>query len=364
MRNSPPPQNDSCYYAHGGWEYQEQETGYFPEPQNGPCFGEFDHYSSCGWEDQNQRDFTYSHPIHQEPSPLNYPTSPPSFTYPNSSSLEHFSAQNSFSNSYNSFHYPQDSFHYTQESYHYQHSNQRLYQPTQNTYSQPPYHSQDNQPHQPNPNQQFQDQLNRIEGMIATMGRDVADLKGFKEEVISNLQNQGAAIQKLEAQIGYLSKQIPTHNSSSDTMANPREESEEQEREKVNQGRSHSNETESCKEEGFIEPQIQEAFDEQDTPTVQQQPSSEIKDVKAVETSTKMRIVTEKQRTISMKKRRSKNNPTPEPTSKFTQANHKGKLAGKKHSQQGALTSSFIHLKSFLLTNWRKRKKVRNSMSS
>ena len=114
MRNSPPPQNDSCYYAHGGWEYREQETGYFPEPQNGPCLGEFDHYSSCGWEDQNQRDFTYSHPIHQEPSPLNYPTSPPSFTYPNSSSLEHFSAQNSFSNSYNSFHYPQDSFHYTQ----------------------------------------------------------------------------------------------------------------------------------------------------------------------------------------------------------------------------------------------------------
>ena len=246
----------------------------------------------------------------------------------------------------------------------YQNSNQRSYQATQNTYSQPSYHGQNNQPTQPNPNQQFQDQLNRIEGMLATMGRDVADLKGFKEEVISNLQNQGAAIQKLEAQIGYLSKQIPTHNSSSDTMANPREESEEQEREKVNQGRSHSNDTESCKEEGFIEPQIQEAFDEQDTPTVQQQPSSEIKDVKAVETSTKRRIVTEKQRIISMKKRRPKNNPTPEPTSKFTQANHKGKLAGKKHSQQGALTSSFIHLKSFLLTNWKKRKKVRNSMSS
>ena len=43
MRNSPPPQNDSCYYAHGGWEYQEHEMGYFQEPQNGPYFDEIDH---------------------------------------------------------------------------------------------------------------------------------------------------------------------------------------------------------------------------------------------------------------------------------------------------------------------------------
>ncbi|XP_052116499.1 uncharacterized protein LOC127746643 [Arachis duranensis] len=49
-------------------------------------------------------------------------------------------------------------------------------------------------------------------------------MRTLKEEVRSNVQNQGAAIKKLEEQVGYLSKQIPTHNFFSDTMANPREE--------------------------------------------------------------------------------------------------------------------------------------------
>ncbi|KAL4344707.1 hypothetical protein AHAS_Ahas11G0205300 [Arachis hypogaea] len=103
-------------------------------PQNGPYFGEIDHYLSCGWEDQNQRDFTHSYPIHQEPPPLNYPTSPPSFTCLNSSSFEYASAQKSIPNPYNLFHHPQNSIHYPQESYHFQ-----------NTQSQNnPFHSQVN----------------------------------------------------------------------------------------------------------------------------------------------------------------------------------------------------------------------------
>ncbi|KAL4304702.1 hypothetical protein AHAS_Ahas16G0004700 [Arachis hypogaea] len=120
MGNSPPPQNDSLYYAHGGWEYQEHEMGCFLGSQNGPYFDDFDHYSSCGWEDQSQRDFTHSYPIHQEPSPLNYTTSPPSFTCLNPSSFEYASAQKSIQNPYNSFHHPQNSIHYPQESYHFQ----------------------------------------------------------------------------------------------------------------------------------------------------------------------------------------------------------------------------------------------------
>ncbi|XP_020972946.1 uncharacterized protein LOC110269457 [Arachis ipaensis] len=106
----------------------------------------------------------------------------------------------------------------------YQNSNQRSYQATQNTYSQPSYHGQNSQPTQPNPNQQFQDQLNRIEGMLATMGQDITELKAFKEEVISNLQNQGAAIQKLENQIGYLYKQTPGPSVSHAAKAIAREE--------------------------------------------------------------------------------------------------------------------------------------------
>ncbi|KAL4306621.1 hypothetical protein AHAS_Ahas16G0196600 [Arachis hypogaea] len=51
-------------------------------------------------------------------------------------------------------------------------------------------------------------------------------MRTLKEQVRSNMQNQGAAIKKLEEQVGYLSKQIPMtiHNSPSVTMVNPREE--------------------------------------------------------------------------------------------------------------------------------------------
>ncbi|KAL4359134.1 hypothetical protein AHAS_Ahas08G0047000 [Arachis hypogaea] len=88
----------------------------------------------------------------------------------------------------------------------------------------------------------------------------------------------------------------------------------------------HPHEAESCKKDGFIEPSIQEALDEDDTPTVTQHPTLDIKEVKATNKSTKKRIMTKKWKTISMKKRRSKSNPTPTLTSKFTQANNKKSL--------------------------------------
>ncbi|XP_015944800.1 uncharacterized protein LOC107469927 [Arachis duranensis] len=56
------------------------------------------------------------------------------------------------------------------------------------------------------------------------MGQDITELKSFKEEVNSNLQNQGAAIQKLENQIGYLSKQTPGPSVSHAAKAIAREE--------------------------------------------------------------------------------------------------------------------------------------------
>ncbi|QHN86254.1 Retrotransposon gag protein [Arachis hypogaea] len=114
--------------------------------------------------------------------------------------------------------------HNQQNNSSYQNSNQRSYQATQNTYPQSSYHGQNNQHTQPNPNQQFQDQLNRMEGMLATMSQDIIELKAFKEEVNSNLQNQGAAIQKLENQILYLTKQAPGTSSSHAAKAIAREE--------------------------------------------------------------------------------------------------------------------------------------------
>ncbi|XP_015947229.1 uncharacterized protein LOC107472194 [Arachis duranensis] len=56
------------------------------------------------------------------------------------------------------------------------------------------------------------------------MGQDIIELKAFKEEVNSNLQNQGAAIQKLENQIVYLSKQTPGPSVSHAAKAIAREE--------------------------------------------------------------------------------------------------------------------------------------------
>ena len=139
-----------------------------------------------------------------------------------------------------------------------------------------------------------------------------------------------------------------------------------EEREEVNQGSPHySNKIESCINGQFIEPPIQEALDEEDALTIIQHPSPEIKMVKAINMSTKKRMVTKKRRTIFMKKKRStKSHPTPTPTSKFTQANNRRRLAGESHSKQGALTGSSFLLRSFLLTNWKKRKKVVNNISS
>ncbi|KAL4287386.1 hypothetical protein AHAS_Ahas19G0181000 [Arachis hypogaea] len=104
---------------------------------------------------------------------------------------------------------------------------------------------------------------------------------------------------------------------------------------------------------------MQEALDEENTPTITQPPSLDIQEVKATNNNTEKRIVTKLQLIISRKKKRSTtNNPTPEPpASKLNQAIYKRKPAGRK-LRKGALTGSSLPLRSFLLTNWKKRKKV------
>ncbi|KAL4287648.1 hypothetical protein AHAS_Ahas19G0207200 [Arachis hypogaea] len=135
-------------------------------------------------------------------------------------------------------------------------------------------------------------------------------------------------------------------------------ENHEEEKEEVNQEISHSREVESCIEEWLIEPPIQEAFDEENTPTITQQPCLDIQEVKATNNNNEERIVTKLQLIISRKKKRSTtSNPTPKPpASKFNQANNKRDLADRR-PRKGALTGSSLPLRSFLLTNWKKRKK-------
>ncbi|XP_016165376.1 uncharacterized protein LOC107607995 [Arachis ipaensis] len=60
--------------------------------------------------------------------------------------------------------------------------------------------------------------------MHGELCKESKDMQNFKEEVRSNMQNQDAAIQKLEAQIRYLCKQAPSHNPCSATKTNSREE--------------------------------------------------------------------------------------------------------------------------------------------
>ncbi|XP_016206654.1 uncharacterized protein LOC107647036 [Arachis ipaensis] len=64
----------------------------------------------------------------------------------------------------------------------------------------------------------------RMEAMLTNFCKEFEDIRKFKEEAISNRQNEDAATQKLEAQIGYLSKQAPSYSSSSATKTTSKEE--------------------------------------------------------------------------------------------------------------------------------------------
>ncbi|KAL4394567.1 hypothetical protein AHAS_Ahas02G0164900 [Arachis hypogaea] len=125
-------------------------------------------------------------------------------------------------------------------------------------------------------------------------------------------------------------------------MLSVKEEVEEQASEEDNQERPNSRETERHMKDKLIEPPIQKALDEDQTPKITQQPIHESKEVKATNKST---------------------NPVPDPASKINQAIYKRKLADER-PRQGTVAESSPPLRSFLLTNWKKRKKVKNNMSS
>ncbi|KAL4344588.1 hypothetical protein AHAS_Ahas11G0193400 [Arachis hypogaea] len=128
------------------------------------------------------------------------------------------------------------------------------------------------------------------------------------------------------------------------------------------QENSHSSEV-NKKEERLREPPIQEALNEKKTPTITQSPRLGFKEVKAINKSTKKRIVTKLPRKIFMKNKGSTtSNPTPGPlASKLNQAMYKRKLAERK-PRKGTIAETSPPLRSVLLTNWKKRKKVKNNM--
>ncbi|KAL4371599.1 hypothetical protein AHAS_Ahas06G0181900 [Arachis hypogaea] len=122
-------------------------------------------------------------------------------------------------------------------------------------------------------------------------------------------------------------------------MLSVKEEVEERESEEVI---PNSSKTERHMKDKLIEPPIQKALDEDQTPKITQQPCLDIQEVKATNKST---------------------NPAPDQASKLNQANFKRKLAERK-PRKGTKAKTSPPLKSFLLTNWKKKKKVKNNMSS
>ncbi|KAL4397396.1 hypothetical protein AHAS_Ahas01G0187700 [Arachis hypogaea] len=121
-------------------------------------------------------------------------------------------------------------------------------------------------------------------------------------------------------------------------MLSTKEGVEEQESEEDTQEKSHSSEAENYMKEELMEPPIQEDLNEEITPKITQQPCLDIQEVKVTNKST---------------------NHVPDLASKINQAICKRKLA-EKRPRQGTLAEFSPPLRSFLLTNWKKRKKVKN----
>ncbi|QHO42171.1 uncharacterized protein DS421_5g151910 [Arachis hypogaea] len=398
----PPPQNDSSYHTNCGWENQDQgmmgfeqsnQMGYFTRTQNDSYSYEWDNYPNCDWEGQNRGEFNVSYPIHQEPSPLNYPTSPPNFSYQNSSPLEFASTQNSFQNPYNSIHQPQNTFDYSHNSFHIpqqhftttsthpqnppqpsplllqieqclqsaletQEESRKLLEGQEIIFKKIDGHLEQIRKHFGLPSSEDEDQFVGEEVKKEEQKVPVSSESAMKDEEHepripcpqrlvevtmehensqisqTSLKQKGSTIESMieryeeEMKKSWEERQTSSMKELLKQMFSVKEEVEEQEHEEDTQEKSHSTETEKCKKEGLIEPPIQEAFDEKKTPTITQPPRLGFKEVKAINKSTKKRIVTKLPRTIFMKKKGSTtSNPPPNPASKLNQVMYKRRLA-------------------------------------
>ncbi|XP_057735293.1 uncharacterized protein LOC130950741 [Arachis stenosperma] len=423
----PPPQNDSSYHTNCGWENQDQgmmgfeqsnQMGCFTRTQNDSYSYEWDNYPNCDWEGQNQGEFNVSYPIHHEPAPLNYPTSPPNFSYQNSSPLDYASTQSFLQNPYQSSHQSHNLFHTPQHNFTTIHSRHQNYsQPSSLELTDEEYlegieiQRKLVEFYTKSPSWE-ETILEQINGSLEQTKRNLepsnsTDEDKFVGEEVEKQDEEASLSRKIsmknevevvepeialemtrEHEDSQLSQTSLDQNASTlETMIERYEEEmkkcwedqqtssmiellkqmlgakkgvEEHEREEVNPENSHSSEAENHMKERLIRPPIQEAFDEKKTPTITQPPRLGFKEVKAINKSTKKRIVTKLPRTIFMKKKGSTtSNPPPDPASKLNQAINKRKLA-EERPRQGTLAEFSSPLRSFLLTNWKKRKKVNN----
>ncbi|KAL4315892.1 hypothetical protein AHAS_Ahas15G0230500 [Arachis hypogaea] len=104
MECGPPPQNDSSHYPNGGWKYHQEMTDYEQSTQWGYALGpqndQADYMGYCPPPNDSchyANAFNHPYSTYQETSSLestfnafmqNCPTSPPSFSFENPSSLD------------------------------------------------------------------------------------------------------------------------------------------------------------------------------------------------------------------------------------------------------------------------------------
>ncbi|RYR25304.1 hypothetical protein Ahy_B02g058994 [Arachis hypogaea] len=280
--------------------------GYYSHSMSDSYYCEWRNYPNCGWQSQNQRNFSapcsnyqeppspysYREPLSpyssQEPPPL-YPYQEPSSFYPYQEPLSPYSYQEP-----SSFYSYQES---SSPSYSYQEP------PSPYSYQVP------------------------------------SDLELLMKEFIHDIKTSVKNVEKHVQSIIKSQEEEQANSFPRDIIQDPIEESE-----KINQRSLYSNELENCppshmeeeedakiKEEDAQTKEVVrdennyenlysnevETGIERYTLTITQHPNFEIKEVKETKESTEKGIVTKKPKKISMKKRRSeKNNPTSTPTSK------------------------------------------------
>ncbi|QHO23886.1 uncharacterized protein DS421_12g367430 [Arachis hypogaea] len=370
-----PEHSNSWRFASETQDEQENHMGYFPPPQNNSS-----HYSNGGWE------------YHQ--GMKEHPSSRPSFSFKSSSSLDYASTRSFLQNPYKSSHQSHNSFHTPQHNFTTTHSRHKNYsQPSSLELAVEDYLQWSKEPlesqcqaieiHRKLVERYTQPQswketiLKKMNGPLEQTKRNLEPSNSKDEDqfvseevekqdeeafVSSKISIEKEVVEAFEHVASYSQKLIEVIEEPETSLPKELVENHEEEMEKDTQEKSHSTEAEKCKEEKPMEPPMQEALNEEITPTTTQPPKLRLKEVKAINKSTEKRIVTKLQRT-TFKRRSTANNPSPELASKLNQAMYKRRLA-EKRLRKGTTAETFPPLRSFLLTNWKKRKKVKNNMSS
>ncbi|KAL4293643.1 hypothetical protein AHAS_Ahas18G0148600 [Arachis hypogaea] len=301
--------SNSWSYASEPQDEKENHMGYFSPPQNNAS-----HDSNGGWEGNSSAPYD----IHPEISSLDHTStespfqnSPPTQTSMNHSWVSEFESR------------------FNRMAEEYQQSRRELEILSQETDKQ----LEDTDKCLELLSKENEDQLMDVKDKVEEQDKEATASSelSMKNEVVEPETALEMTREHEDSQLSQISPMIELLKQ----MLGVKEEVEEQESEEVI---PNSSEAEKYIKEEFIEPKIQKALDECKTPIITQQPRLGFKEVKATNKST---------------------NPVPNPVSKINQAICKRKLAEEK-PRQGTVAKTSPPLKSFLLTNWKKRKKVKN----